>query len=147
FLLACGAGIFLVAAQSAWALTTITNTRTEISFMAGLWEADSIQISALANGQYPQFTNSWQYLFPHGNLAADGDIHIDMAVSSSGYGSTNNNTGESPIIAEVVNATSGQLSHLQTLKATQAKPQGIFRFYTEHTAERHFELHPVTEIS
>jgi hypothetical protein len=74
-------------------------------------------------------------------------MHIDMAVSSSGYGSTNNNTGNSPIIAEVVNGTSGQLSELQSLRSTQARPAGIFRFYTEHTAERHFELHPVTEIA
>jgi hypothetical protein len=144
--LAVGAGVFL-AARPVLGTTTITNTRAEISFMASLWEADSIQISSLANSQYPQFSNNWQFIFPHANLAADGDIHIDMGVNSSGYGSTNNNTGNSPIIAEVVNATSGQLSHLQSLNRAQAKSAGIFRYYTEHTAERHFELHPAIGIA
>ena len=88
--------------------TTITNTRAEVSLMATLWEADSLQISGLANAQYPQFSNDWQYIFPHSNISADGDVHMDMAVSSSGYGSTNNNIGESPIIVEVINATSAQ---------------------------------------
>src|SRR5438132_2428137 len=99
--------------------------------MASLWESDSVAISALANAQYPQFSNNWQYIFPHANLAADGDIHIDLAVSASGYGSTNNNTGESPIIAEVINGTRSQLTALQNNSAAQAKPAGVFRFYTE----------------
>jgi len=147
FLPASGMALLLLAPHLSLGTTTITNTRAEISLMAGLWEADSVQISALANAQYPQFTNDWQFIFPHSSISADGDIHIDLAVSSSGSGSTNNNTGESPIIAEVVNATSAQLNSLLTLKGTQAKPRGIFRFYTEHNVERHFELHPVTEIS
>src|SRR5258708_39054746 len=73
------------------ASTIITNTRTEIAFMSKLWEADSLQISSLVNAQYPQFSTDWQYIFPHANLAADGDVHCDMAVAASGYGSTNNN--------------------------------------------------------
>src|SRR5207249_6554831 len=81
------------------ATTTVTNTRPEIAQMAGLWEADSIQISPLANAQYPQFgTNNWQFIFPHSSISSDGDIHIDMAVDASGTGSTGNNTGESPKI-------------------------------------------------
>src|SRR5690349_11230090 len=139
------AGAFLLP-LAGLGMTTITNTRSEISFMASLWEVDSVQISSLANAQYPQFSTDWQYIFPHANLAADGDIHIDMAVSSSGSGSTNNNTGESPIIAEVVNATSKQLNQLLAIKGAQAEPSGIFRFYSEHNAERHFEVHPVTEM-
>src|ERR1043166_7452013 len=87
--------------------TTITNTRSEVAFMAGLWEADSIQISPLADAQYPQFgTNVWQYPFVHNNLASDGDFHVDMAIDSSGTGTNGNNTQNSPIIAEVVNARS-----------------------------------------
>src|SRR5207249_7962389 len=81
------------------ATTTVTNTRPEVAQMAGLWEADSVQISALANAQYPQFgTNNWQFIFPHSSISSDGDIHIDMAVDASGTGSTGNNTGESPKI-------------------------------------------------
>src|SRR5438876_1039510 len=90
--------------ESLRASTTITNTRAEISFMAGLWETDSVEISPLANAQYPQFSNDWQYIFPHRAISDDGDIHIDMAVDSSGDGSTNNNSGASPIVAEIVNA-------------------------------------------
>src|SRR5437899_1591235 len=132
--------------------TVITNTRAEIAWMASLWEADSAQISPLANSQYPQFgADLWQYIFPHSSISSDGDIHIDMAVDSSGFGSTNNNIGESPVIAEVINADSAQLSHLQSLTAQQVRMRGIFRFYTEHSGtqaqggERHLELHPVTE--
>jgi len=62
----------------------------------------------LANSQYPTYTTNWQYIFPHTSISADGDIHIDMAVDSAGSGSSGNNTGESPIISEVINATSTQ---------------------------------------
>ena len=50
--------------------------------MASLWEVDSIQLSALANAQYPQFATDWQYIFPHSSISSDGDIHIDMAVDA-----------------------------------------------------------------
>jgi hypothetical protein len=33
--------------------TVITNTRPEVALMASLWEADSVQISPLANAQCP----------------------------------------------------------------------------------------------
>src|SRR6266542_2336791 len=132
---------------SSRASTVITNTRAEISFMAGLWEADSVQISSLANAQYPQFTTDWQYIFPHRAISDDGDIHIDMAVDSSGYGSTNNNSGPSPIVVEIVSASHGQLNQLTNLlTAGRTRPRGIFRFWTEHAGERHFELHPVTQL-
>jgi len=128
------------------ASTVETNSRAEVSYMASLWETDTITISPLANAQYPQFSTDWQYIFPHANLAADGDIHNDMAVNASGFGSTNNNSGESPIIVEVVNATSSQLNNLHGLAAARVRPRGIFRLYTEHTGERHFELHPATGL-
>src|SRR5439155_7163748 len=122
-----------------------TNTRPEIGLMASLWEADSLQVSPLADAQYPQFGSSlWQYIFPHSSISADGDIHIDMAIDSSGTGRNGNNTGNSPIISEVVNATTAQLSHLLSISGHQVKMAGIFRWYTEHASERHFELHPVT---
>src|SRR2546425_641119 len=73
--------------------TVITNTRAEIAFMAGLWEADSAQISSLANAQFPKFSNDWQYIFPSGSISADGDLHIAMAVDGSGSGSTNGTPG------------------------------------------------------
>jgi hypothetical protein len=139
----------LLAASSApfcAASTVETNSRAEVAFMASLWETDSIAISPLANAQYPQFSSDWQYIFPHANFAADGDVHNDMAVNSSGYGSTNNNIGESPIIVEVINGTSSQLNNLQNLKAAQVRPRGIFRLYTEHAGERHYELHPATGL-
>ena len=127
--------------------TIFTNTRPEIAQMAGLWEVDSVEISSLVTNQYPAFgTNTWQYIFPHNSLAADGDVHIDMAIDASGTGKNGNNTGNSPIIAEVVNATSSQLSHLQSGGVVHSKTRGIFRFYTEHSGERHFEIHPVTEL-
>ena len=136
----------ILSVQFCGASTVETNSRAEVSFMASLWESDSITISPLANAQYPQFTTDWQYIFPHANLAADGDIHNDMGVNASGYGATNNNSGESPIIVEVVNATSSQLNNLHSLNAARVRPRGIFRFYTEHTGERHFELHPATGL-
>ena len=139
-------GCLLTVPHVSCGTTVITNTRAEIAFMAGLWEADSAQISSLANAQLPKFSNDWQYIFPSGGISADGDLHIAMAVDGSGYGSTNGNTGTSPIIAEVVNVTAAQFAALRALKGVQAKPRGIFRFYTEHIAERHFELHPVTEL-
>jgi hypothetical protein len=114
--------------------------------MATLWEADSVQISCLANAQYPQFSNDWQYIFPHSSSSADGDLHINMAVDSFGTGSTNNNIGNSPLIAEVILVKSSQVAYFNSLNAAHAKTHGIFRFYTEHATERHFELHPVTEL-
>ena len=138
--------VLLFAEQVAQA-TIFTNTRPEIAQMAGSWEVDSVQISSLVTNQYPAFgTNTWEYIFPHNNLAADGDVHIDMAIDASGTGSTGNNAGNSPIIAEVVNATASQLSHLQSATVKHSKTRGIFRFYTEHSSERHFEIHPVTEL-
>jgi hypothetical protein len=115
--------------------------------MASLWEADAVQISTLANAQYPQFTSDWEYIFPHSSLSDDLDIHIDLAVDSSGSGSTNNNIGVSPVIAEVVNATSAQLNTLRTYAGSRSRTRGVFRFWTEHANERHFELHPVTELA
>jgi hypothetical protein len=141
-------GGLVISAGITRATTIQTNTRPEIAQMAGLWEVDSIQISSLANAQYPAIaggTNNWQFIFPHTSISSDGDVHNDIAVDSSGTGSTGNNAGESPIIAEVINATSAQLSHLQTIKSHQIKPRGIFRMYTEHAGERHFEIHPITE--
>ena len=130
----------------ATATTNITFTRDEITQMAGLWETDCIAISPLTDSQYPVYSTSWQYIFPHTSISADGDIHTDMATDSSGTGSNGNNTGESPIICEVINATSTQLGHLDSLTGAAGIFRGIFRFYTEHPGERHFELHPVVEF-
>jgi hypothetical protein len=110
--------------------------------MAGLWETDTVTISALANAQYPQYSGDWQFVFPHTNISDDGDIHIDLALDTAGTGKSGNNTGASPIIAEVTNAKAVQLNHVVALTGGQAIPKGIFRFYTEHANERHFELHP-----
>jgi hypothetical protein len=127
--------------------TSITFTRTEVAQMAQLWETETVAISPLADAQYPLYTgNSWQFIFPHTNISSDGDVHADMAVDSAGTGSTGNNTGESPIVCEVINASQNQLTHLGSLNTTKAIFRGIFRFYTEHPGERHFELHPVTEL-
>lgn len=140
------AALCLLIGSIATATTNITFTRDEVAEMAALWETDCSTISALANSQYPTYNSNWQYIYPHSTISADGDIHIDMAVDSSGTGSAGNNTGESPMICEGTNATSNQLSYLDSLTGTEAIFRGIFRFYTEHTGERHFELHPATEL-
>src|SRR5947209_2593449 len=80
---------FVACLSVAEASTVVTNTRAEVSFMASLWEADSIQISSLTDAQYPQFgTNNWQYIFPFSYIISDGDIHVQTAVDSSGTGTT-----------------------------------------------------------
>ncbi len=132
-------------AASVAASTTIQFTRAEIAQMAGLWETDTLAISGLANAQYPQFSSGWQFIFPHRSISGDGDIHVDMGLDSAGTGAAGNNTSESPIICEVINAKSSQLSELMAQTGRQATFRGIFRFYTEHASERHFELHPVVE--
>src|SRR5712671_1877192 len=86
----------LLSPQIASATTVITNTFPEIAQMAGLWEADSIQISPLANAQYPVYTTNWEYIVPHTSASGDGDLHIDMAVDASGTGANGNNFGNSP---------------------------------------------------
>ena len=126
--------------------TTITFTRAELNNMANLWETDSVSVSPLPNAQYPAIAGTWDFVFPHSTISADADIHVDMAIDSSGTGSTGNNTGASPLICEVINATSTQLNHLTALSNQQANFRGVFRFYTEHSGERHFELHPVTQL-
>jgi hypothetical protein len=97
------------------AQTIFTNTRTEVAEMAGLWEVDSLQVSPLANAQYPSIgggTNLWQFLSPSGGINSDGDEDIEMAINSSGTGKNGGNQGYSPIHTEVINQTSGQVSHL-----------------------------------
>src|SRR5437016_13136120 len=126
--------------------TVMTNTRPEIAQMAGLWEVDTIQISPLANAQYPLIgggTSIWQYIFAQTSASSDGDLHHAMAIDSSGTGQTGNNIGNSPIVAEIVNVTSLQISTVSSLSAAnnhRVVPRGIFRFYTEHAAEFHFEF-------
>ena len=137
--------LLLLLSATASAATSITFTRAEIDEMARLWETDSVAISDLTNAQYPQFSGDWQFVFAHTNISDDGDIHIDLALDAAGTGRTGNNTGASPIVAEVTNASSAQLSHLVSLTGAQAIPRGIFRFYTEHASERHFELHPAVQ--
>src|SRR5256885_11173384 len=126
--------------------TNITFTRAEITQMAGLWETNCLSITPLANAQYPAYTANWQYIFPHTSISADGDIHTDMAVDSSGTGSNGNNTGESPIICEGINAATAQLGHLNSLTAAAANFYRIFRLYTEQPGETQFELHPVVQL-
>ena len=133
------------------AQTVETNTFAEINLMASMWEGNPSQITSLVNTQYPAYNgDTWQYIFPVSHIESDGDIHIDMAVNSSGSGSTGNNAGESPVICEIVNATSAQLSHVTSISSAQALPVGIFRFWTEHytapVGERHFEFHPMTQL-
>ena len=137
--------------------TVITNSRAEIAFMAGLWESDTIQISPLANAQYPSCTGTWQFIYPL-RVESDGDVHIRTGVNSAGGCTGANNINNSPIINEVVNVfnTANPIwTHLVSLgSGRQAKPTGIFRFYTEHTSdgtssgvgERHFEIHPMTQL-
>jgi PKD repeat protein len=129
--------------------TVFTNTRPEIAQMAGLWEVDSVQISSLVTNQYPAFgTTNWEYIVANtGTTTGDHDLHINMAIDSSGTGFHGNNTGSaSPIVAEVLNATPAQVAHLQLSSVKHSKTRGIFRFYTEHNSERHFEIHPMTEL-
>ena len=117
--------------------------------MASLWEVDPIQISALANAQYPSIgggTSTWQFIFPSFGTAADGDIHVNMAIDSSGTGKTGGNSSESPIVPEVINATSTNLTIIDGLNGQQAIVRGIFRWYSEHTGERKYEIHPATEL-
>jgi hypothetical protein len=52
--------VLLVSTQVARA-TVFTNTRPEIAQMAGLWEADSVQISSLVTNQYPALGTTQQY--------------------------------------------------------------------------------------
>ena len=122
--------------------------------MASLWEVDPIQISALANAQYPTIgggTGTWQFIFPDSGTSADGDIHVNMAINSGGTGRTGANSGESPIVPEVINATNPQLTTIDGLNSSQTIVRGIFRYYTEHFSsttkgERKFEIHPATEL-
>src|SRR4051812_21044699 len=127
-LVMCG----LLALPSTYASTSFSFTRAEVANMANLFETDSVQISALANGQYPAIAGTWDFIVPHTSIGSDGDVHINMATNSSGAGSTGNNTGASPIVAEIINATTAQLSHIDGLTNAQATFRGIFRIYTEH---------------
>jgi len=136
----------LLPLSAAWATTTMNLTREDVATMATLWETDCLIVSPFANEQYPTYTSDWEFIFPHTSISSDGDIHTDMAVDSSGSGSTGNNIGESPIVGEVVNGTNTELTHLEGLTRAEAIFTGIFRLYTEHPSERHFEIHPTTSL-
>ncbi len=142
--------VVLLCCASIARATTITNTRPEIAQMAGYWEVDSVQISALANAQLilnasPSCTTtgSWEYMDPSGSTASDGDEHINMSLDSSGTGANCNNlhNGDSEIVAEIINAAGSLLSS----GYTHAKARGIFRYYHEHAGEIKYEIHPMTE--
>jgi PKD repeat protein len=131
------------------AQTVETNTFAEVNLMATLWEVNCLQVSPLANAQYPAIgggTNLWQFLFPSGSINSDGDEDIETAINSSGTGDTGGNEGYSPIHTEIINITSAQVSHLNSLHSDQGRTHGIFRLYTEHLGERQFEIHPITEV-
>ena len=141
----------VVALSSLSAHATVwTNTRPEIAQMAGLWEVDMVQISPLINAQYPSIgggTSLWQYCFASSSASSDGDLHHAMAIDSSGTGRTGNNIGNAPGIGEIVNA-GAYISTVTALSAAnnhRVVPRGIFRVYTEHANEIHYEMHPITE--
>src|SRR5205085_5717327 len=100
-----GVLLVIVAVTMAEANTSITFTRSDIANMAVLWETDCVSVSALTNSQYPNVAGTWDFIVPHTSISSDGDIHVDMAIDSSGTGSASNNTGESPLICEVINAS------------------------------------------
>jgi PKD repeat protein len=137
------AGVVLLICPQIARATILTNTRPGIAQMAGCWEVDSVQISALVSSNYPAFTNNWEYMQPStGSTSTDGDEHLNMAVSPSGTGATGNNGGtESPLVAEIINAAGSLLP----LGNTHAKSRGIFRYYHEHAGEVKYEIHPITE--
>lgn len=126
--------------------TNITFTRSDLAFMSGLWQTDTASISVLANNQFPNYSGSWSYIYPRNSISQDGDVHINMGMNSTSGGVTGNNVGTSPIVAEPVNVTAQQLSQISGSGGYRASPSGIFRFYTEHLSEKHFEIHPVTNI-
>jgi hypothetical protein len=107
--------IWVAALTAADANTTITFTRGDIATMAVLWETDCVSVSSLPNNQYPNVAGTWDYIVPHTSISSDGDIHVDMAIDGAGDGAASNNVGESPLICEVINATSSQLNHLDGL--------------------------------
>ena len=143
--------VFLLVGSQVARATIVTNTRSEIAQMAGFWEVDTTQVSPLANAQYPTIgggTSTWQYIFAQTSASTDGDLHHALAINSSGTGQTGNNIGNSPIVAEIVNVTGSQISTVSSLSAAnnhRVVPRGIFRFYTEHGGEIHFEVHPITQ--
>ncbi len=115
--------------------TTITITRAEVDQMAALWETDAVAISPLATAQYPQFSGAWQYIFPNNGISGDGDIHVNMAVNAGGSGRYGNNLGtSSPIVAEVINATNGQLNYLSANSRSADFAARHFPFF--HRARR-----------
>src|SRR5947208_8332266 len=118
--------LLLLLSATASASTSITFTRAEIDEMGRLWETDTVAISPLANAQYPQFSGDWQFVFPHTSISDDGDIHIDMALDAAGTGKTGNNTGASPIIAEVTNATPRNSIILSPSQGRKASPAASF---------------------
>jgi PKD repeat protein len=80
---------------------------------------------------------------PSGSTASDGDEHFNMAQDSSGTGATGGNSGESPIVTEIVNETTVGVVPAGN---QHAKTRGIFRYYHEHAGELKYEIHPMTEI-
>lgn len=144
--------ILLSSAVAVNAATSFVTTRAHLTSMAGLWETtgSNATVDTLISEQYPTYLTSalWQYVFRHASISSDGDLHMDLAINAAGDGSVANNIGSSPIIAEIINANSGIITQLDTDDATSANPltvSGIFRYWTEHFSERHYELHPVTQ--
>jgi hypothetical protein len=104
--------IWVAALTAAQANTTVTFTRGDIADMATLWETDCVSVSSLVNTEYPAVAGTLDYIVPHTGISSDGDIHVDIAIDASGSGAASNNTGESPLICEVINANTIQLKYL-----------------------------------
>src|SRR5258707_6475907 len=67
------------------ATTIITNTRSEIAFMAGLWVADTIPIFRPGYGQYPPVSYDCRYKFSSRRLSAYGGPYIAFCGGSIRY--------------------------------------------------------------
>ena len=153
--------LLLVSPPLVFAQTHVTFTKTDSSQMANMFMVtDSRTLSPLATEQYPSRNGLTYIYFQNASYAAsDGDCHIDLAFDSSGTGAHDTccGSGDSPITAEVLNATQNKPSsdcvHLQSLDTTKTYWEGVFRFRNEHnctscfdTGERKFEIHPATKV-
>jgi len=157
------AAVALSAPRLAQAQTVITFTRADILYMANTFMVgDSRTLSAMAKEQYPSragWTTPYNFFQNPTYTAADGDLHVDLALDASGTGAFDTccGTGDSPITGEILNATGNSpksdAMHLKSLDTTLTYWDGVFRFRTEHSCsscfdlgERKFEIHPATKV-
>lgn len=136
-------------------VTVVTFSTTQLNFLQSsfLVNTQDSAVQSIVTYFYPQTqVGTWNYTSTDGSINTDGDMHLEICTASNGAEGDITCYGDSPFLPELMNATSGDVSHINSLAihTSMTSWDGIIRFRSEHdcsgTGELHLEIHPVTRL-